>query len=164
MTGSAEPFVSLINPDDRMFAAPDDMVRSICRYCREHGQKEPDGDAAVLRCIFDSLALRYREVFDMLCKISPHKIDTLHVIGGGSKNALLNSMTASSTGVTVKAGPAEATAIGNIMVQAIALGCAENIAQMRRIVASAVPCDVYFPENHEMWDEMFRKYQSVVRN
>ena len=119
---AAEPFRSIINPDDASFANPPDMIEAIQTFCRRHRQPVPDTRGRLVRCIFESLALRYRHVFDSLRTLSGRQLSVLHVIGGGSCNALLNQWTANATGVTVVAGPAEATAIGNILVQAIAAG------------------------------------------
>ena len=113
-----EPFRSLINPDDPIFANPTSMVDAITTYCEKTNQPIPQGYAQTCRCIFDSLALRYRQVFAWLKEFADFDINVLHIIGGGSKNEYLDQFTANSCGVTVLAGPQEGTAIGNIMLQA----------------------------------------------
>ena len=163
MTAQAEPFAALIDPDDPRFAAPTDMVAAIRAYCRDTHQPEPADDAAVMRCIFDSLALKYREVFDKLRRLAPFPLRTLHVIGGGAQNELLNRMTASAVGVPVVAGPSEATAIGNIMVQAKALGLASTLQEMRRMTAASITTRRFEPEEPARWEEAYRKFERVTK-
>lgn len=129
---------SLINPDDPRFANPEKMVETIQDYCRETGQYVPQGYAEVCRCIFDSLVARYKEVFGWLKELAPFEIDTLHIIGGGSANKFLNKMTEEALGVKVIAGPAECTAIGNIMMQAKAAGLVKDVWEMRKMVGELV--------------------------
>lgn len=128
----------LINPDDPRFANPEKMVETIQDYCRETGQYVPQGYAEVCRCIFDSLVARYKEVFGWLKELAPFEIDTLHIIGGGSANKFLNKMTEEALGVKVIAGPAECTAIGNIMMQAKAAGLVKDVWEMRKMVGKLV--------------------------
>lgn len=162
MTSHSEPFAALIDPDDARFAAPTDMVAAIRSYCRDTNQPEPADDAAVMRCIFDSLALKYREVLDKLRKLAPFELRVLHVIGGGAQNDLLNRMTASATGLPVVAGPSEATAIGNIMVQAKALGLADTLQEMRRMTAASITTRRFEPEDPARWEEAYRKFEHVT--
>ena len=164
MTSQAEPFAALIDPDDARFAAPTNMVAAIRAYCRDTNQPEPADDAAVMRCIFDSLALKYREVFDKLRRLAPFALRTLHVIGGGAQNELLNRMTASAVGVPVVAGPSEATAIGNIMVQAKALGLASTLQEMRRMTAASITTHRYEPEEPARWDAAYRKFETITKS
>ena len=128
----------LINPDDEAFANPPSMVEAIKDYCRRTNQHVPQGYAEICRCIFDSLAMRYKEVFNWLKELAGFDINVLHIIGGGSLNDYLNQMTADSCGVTVVAGPQEGTAIGNIMLQAKASGEVKDIWEMRRIIAESI--------------------------
>ena len=131
-------FQSIINPDDPMFANPASMVEAIKDYCRQTGQHVPEGYAEICRCIFESLALRYRQVFNYLREMASFPIEVLHIIGGGSLNAYLNQFTANSLGIEVLAGPQEGTAIGNIMLQAKASGDVGDIWDMRRIIAASI--------------------------
>lgn len=108
----------LINPDDTMFAAPESMETAILSYCTQHNLRQPQTQGEFLRCVFESLAHRYAEVLKQIQSLLPYTIDELHIIGGGSKNTFLNELTAQATGLTVIQGPAEATATGNILVQA----------------------------------------------
>ncbi len=169
---TVEPFRSLINPDDPMFAAPSSMIGAIQQYCRNSSQPVPETPAEICRCIFDSLALRYRQVFQWLQEFldqpsgeterAPFKLDVLHIIGGGSLNKYLNQFTANSTGVTVLAGPQEGTAIGNIMLQAKAAGLVGDIWQMRQIIANSLQLVKYEPTDKQVWDQGYEKYLKIV--
>ena len=153
-----KPFVSFINPDDPAFANPSSMLQAINDYCVATGQPVPQGYAATCRCIFESLALRYRQVFEYLKSMAPFPIDKLHIIGGGSLNALLNQFTANSVGVEVLAGPQEGTALGNIMLQANASGDVADIWDMRRIIANSIELKKFIPQDKEAWDEAYARY------
>ena len=154
-------FQSLINPDDPVFANPADMQGAIKEYCCATGQHVPEGYAEICRCIFESLALRYRQVAGYLKEMAAFPIDTLHIIGGGSLNEYLNQFTANATGLTVLAGPQECTALGNIMLQAKAAGIVGDIFDMRRIIAGSVAMKRYEPADKEMWDNAYEKFKSL---
>ena len=141
-----EPFRSIINPDDACFANPPSMIEAIQQYCRQDGQPVPETPAQICRCIFDSLALRYKQVFGWLREFAGHDLRVLHVIGGGSLNGLLNQLTADVLGVEVIAGPQEGTALGNIMLQAQAAGVVSDIWHIRRIIAQSVELRHYTPK------------------
>ena len=157
-----EPFRSLINPDDPIFANPASMVDAITTYCEKTNQPIPQGYAQACRCIFDSLALRYRQVFAWLKEFADFDINVLHIIGGGSKNEYLDQFTANSCGVTVLAGPQEGTAIGNIMLQAKAAGMVGDIWEMRRIIADSLELKRFEPQDKEIWDAAYEKYLDIV--
>ena len=157
-----KPFQSVINPDDPAFANPPSMVKAIQQYCEETGQPVPGGYAEICRCIFDSLALRYRQVFLWLREFADFDIDTLHVIGGGSLNEYLDQFTANATGVEVLAGPQECTAIGNIMLQAKACGAVADIWEMRRIIADSVSMKRFVPEDTQQWTEAYLRYLQIT--
>ena len=157
-----KPFQSLINPDDPTFANPASMVEAIQDYCRNTGQHVPQGYAEICRCIFDSLALRYRQVFTWLKEFASFPIEKLHIIGGGSLNAYLNQFTANSTGVEVLAGPQEGTAIGNIMLQAKACGAVGDIWEMRKIIDQSIEMKHFVPQDKQLWDEAYNHYLEVV--
>ena len=159
---TVEPFRSIINPDDQMFAAPSSMIGAIQAYCRKTNQPVPETPAEICRCIFDSLALRYRQVFTWLQEFAPFRLDVLHIIGGGSLNKYLNQFTANSTGATVLAGPQECTAIGNIMLQAKAARLVSDIWQMRAIIANSIELVRYEPNDKAQWDAAYEKYLSIV--
>lgn len=160
---ACEPFRSLINPDDDCFANPVDMEKAIAEYCRATGQAVPEKRGQVVRCIFESLALRYRQVLENLRSLSPRPIDTLHVIGGGSRNDLLNQFTANAIGIPVVAGPSEATAIGNVMIQAMAAGEATDVAGMRQLINRSIPLKTYQPQDTEAWDAAYIHFKNCVR-
>ena len=167
-----EPFRSIINPDDKMFANPSSMIEAIQQYCRQTGQPAPETPAEICRCIFDSLALRYRQVFQWLKEfkntsltsdLSPLTSDiVLHIIGGGSLNKYLNQFTADALGVEVLAGPQEGTAIGNIMLQAKAAAEVSDIWEMRRIIANSIELVAYHPtKDKATWDAAFERFLEV---
>ena len=165
LQGSAmtvEPFRSLINPDDPMFAAPQSMLKAIRQYCHQTNQPVPETPAEVCRCIFDSLALRYRQVFQWLREFADFDVDVLHIIGGGSLNKYLNQFTANATGTTVLAGPQECTAIGNIMLQAKAAGVMRDIWEMRRVIANSTNLVKYEPQDQETWNQAYNKYLKIT--
>ncbi len=159
---AAEPFRSLIFPDDESFAHPSDMPEAICTYCRQSDQPVPESRGQLVRCIFDSLALRYRQVLEHLAGLSGYPIEVLHVIGGGSRNDLLNQFTANSIGIPVIAGPAEATAIGNIMVQAMAAGEGKNMAEIRELISRSIPLSRFEPQEQEIWQKQYEHYLEVI--
>ena len=141
MARSEEAFPGRINPDDPRFAAPENMVEEILRCV----QDDTLTDSQIVSCIYHSLADRYREVLGMLQGFAPFKIEKLHVIGGGSANELLNQWTADAIGMPVVAGPVEATAIGNLMLQAKAAGLISDRWEMRRLISASFPVRVFTP-------------------
>ena len=145
-----------------MFANPADMETAIKDYCKKTSQPVPANRDEIVRCIFDSLALRYREVLEMLRTLTPNSIETLHIIGGGSRNKFLNQCTANAIGLPVVAGPSEATAIGNIMVQAMASGEASDLYAMRKVLASTLQLDKFEPQNAAAWDAAYAKFKKIV--
>jgi rhamnulokinase len=158
MSDSVEGFRSLIDPDSPEFANPASMTKTIAAYCADTNQKVPENHAEYIRCIFDSLALKYKYVLNCLKQVAPFEIERLHVIGGGSQNKLLNKMIANSIGLPVVAGPSEATAIGNVMVQAKGLGIVKSLSEMRSIIGNSVSLETFYPENTEQWEEAFKKF------
>ena len=156
-----EAFRSLINPDDALFANPDSMIGAIQQYCRQTKQPVPETPAEICRCIFDSLALRYKQVFQWMQEFAPFKLEVLHIIGGGSLNKYLNQFTANATGTTVLAGPQEGTAIGNIMIQAKAANLVNDIWEMRQIIANSLELVKYEPADQAIWDQAFQKFQKI---
>ena len=148
MALSEASFSSLINPDDPRFAAPANMVEAIDDYLHETGQVLPCSDAQYVSCIYRSLANRYREVVDMLRQFAPFPIEKLHVIGGGSANDTMSQWTADALGIPVVAGPTEATAIGNVMIQAKAAGLVRDRWEMRRMIADAFSVKTFYPTHN----------------
>ena len=167
LQGSAmqvEAFRSLINPDDPLFANPASMLEAIRQYCRQTNQAVPETPAGICRCIFDSLAMRYKQVFQWLQEFSSTPLNILHIIGGGSLNQYLNQFTANATGVTVLAGPQEGTAIGNIMLQAKTAGVVKDIWEMRKIIANSLQLVTYEPQDQAVWDAAFETYLNIVKS
>lgn len=160
--GVCEPFRSLINPDDALFANPVNMEQAIKTYCSDYRQPIPATRGQIVRCIFESLALRYRQVLDDLRNLSPRPVEALHVIGGGSRNDLLNQWTANAVGIPVIAGPSEATAIGNVMVQALAAGAAGDVASMRRLINRSMPLKTFRPQDVEAWNTAYRHFGQLT--
>ena len=146
MAESAKAYTGRINPDDPRFANPADMETEIRNTLFDNGFAAPKNDAELLSCIYHSLAERYKEVLNMLQKMAPFKIEKLHIIGGGSANALLNQWTADAIGMPVIAGPTEATAIGNLMVQAKAAGLVKDRWEMRRMIREAFEVVEFLPK------------------
>ena len=167
LQGSAmqvEAFRSIINPDDKAFANPSSMIEAIQTYCRKTGQAVPETPAEICRCIFDSLALRYRQVFGWLKDFANFDLNVLHVIGGGSLNKYLTQFTADACGVEVLAGPQECTAIGNIMLQAKASGDVADIWAMRQIIADSVEMVAYHPSGDKAaWDGAYQRYLDITK-
>jgi rhamnulokinase len=167
LQGSAmdvEAFRSIINPDDAMFANPPSMIEAIQQYCRQTCQTVPQTPPELCRCIFDSLALRYRQVFGWLKEFADFPVDVLHIIGGGSLNKYLNQFTADALGVEVLAGPQECTAIGNIMVQAKAAGLVDDVWAMRRMIAASVDMVAYHPQGDDAaWSQAFDRYLEITK-
>ncbi len=160
--GTCEPFRSLINPDDALFTNPANMEQAIKTYCSDYRQPIPMTHGQIVRCIFESLALRYRQVLDSLRNLSPRPVEALHVIGGGSRNELLNQWTANAVGIPVIAGPSEATAIGNVMVQVLAAGAARNIASMRQLINRSIPLKTFYPQDMEDWNTVYLHFKQLT--
>lgn len=155
LTAQAEasaPFVSIIDLDDPRLLAPDDMPALIRTLCRETGQPVPESRGAIVRCALESLALKYRETVRALDNTLGRKTERLHIIGGGTQNKLLSQMTADACGIPVIAGPVEATALGNIGVQAMAAGALGSLAHLRKVIANSVALEHYTPQDTGAWD------------
>ena len=164
MAAEAAPFAAMIDPDDASFAAPGDMPAAIRAYCTRTGQQLPADDRAMIRTIFESLALKYRLVLERFQRIAPFPIERLHVIGGGSKHALLNQFTADSIALPVVAGPSEATAVGNLMIQARAAGCVATLREMRSLIARCIPTERIEPRCDAAWDEAYARFRRITGN
>ena len=161
LAASADPRVSLINPDAAEFTAPKDMPNSIREFCKKTNQPVPETDGAVVRCALESLAMRYRQVLGWLEALTNGSISTIHIVGGGTQNEQLTQMAADACNRQVVAGPVEATAIGNAMVQAIATGAVESIQAARRIIADSFAVKTYEPQSAAPWDEAFERFKQL---
>ena len=161
----SEPFASIINPDDPMFNAAGDMPGKIREYCKKTGQKIPETMGAVVRAIFESLALRYRWTAEKLEEITGNKYSTINIVGGGTKDELLCRFTANGTGRTVIAGPVEATAIGNIMAQAVAAGEISSVAEGREMVRNSFETKTYTPDEGlcDGWDKAYERFLELIK-
>ena len=155
----SKPFQSLINPDYYTFATPGNMPEKIRDYCRMTGQHVPETVGEVVRCIYESLALKYRLTVETIEKLNGKKTKKINVVGGGTKDVFLSQMTADSCGIPVCAGPEEATSIGNLMMQAIAAGEVADLSQAREVVRNSFPMKYYEPTTErEAWDAAFEKF------
>jgi rhamnulokinase len=153
----ATPFRSLIDPDDASFLLPPDMPQAIAIYCRRTNQPAPEGPGAVIRCCLESLALKYRYVLEQLEALTGKAFQVLHVVGGGSQNSLLNQFTADAINRPVLAGPVEATALGNVLVQAMGLGLVDSIGQIREVVRQSFELTQFEPKEPARWDESYAR-------
>ncbi|MBI4661479.1 MAG: rhamnulokinase [Verrucomicrobia bacterium] len=161
LAGKAPPFVSLINPTDPRFIAPGDMPRKIAEQCRETGQTVPADPGAAVRCVLESLALLYRRTLRQVERITGSRMRRLHIVGGGSRNALLNQFTADAVQIPVLAGPAEATAAGNILVQAIALGHLPSLREAREVVRNSLELVTYEPQDAASWNDAYGRFENL---
>ena len=161
---AAEPLRSFIDPDAPEFVAPGDLPGRIQEFCRKTGQPVPETVGAVMRCIYESLALKYRYAIEQLSAVTGRAFTTLHVLGGGTKDRLLCQMTADCCGLTVKAGPVEATALGNIMIQLKALGLLDSITQGRRLIAETEVIKTYTPstQNYAEWNAAYDRFKTLL--
>lgn len=162
MAESAPTFQAFIDPDHPSFANPASMTKAITEYCQVTGQTAPATHAEFVRCIFESLSLKYKYILGKLIDLAPFAIEKLHVIGGGSKNPLLNQWTANAIGMPVIAGPSEATAIGNIMIQAKSAGCVSSLTEMRQIIRESIQLEEFLPENKSDWGKAFIKFLKIT--
>jgi rhamnulokinase len=158
---NAPPFRSLVDPDYSGFFNPVSMPAAIRTYCERTGQPLPSAHGEFVRCILESLALKYRATLDQLQRLTGRRINRIHIIGGGAQNSVLCQYAANATGATVIAGPVEATAIGNIMVQALATGRVASLKEIRDIVRQSFDPVTYKPVDTEVWDSAYERYQSI---
>ena len=162
MAGEAQAFKTLVNPDHKPFLSPGEMPRKIEAFCRETGQPAPQTAGEFVRCCLESLALTYRRTVEGLEDILGRRMNTIHIVGGGAQNGLLNQMTADACGRTVVAGPVEATAIGNILVQARAVGDVKDLAEIRSIVRNGSELKRYEPSNMTQWDSAYVRFRQLL--
>ena len=163
MAEQSRPLAAFVDPDDRRFAEPCDMPTRIRQVCQETGQLVPDSAGAVVRCGLESLALKYRVVLDTLESLLLRTIDVIHIVGGGSQNALLNQFTADATGKPIVAGPVEATAAGNVLVQALAQQRLASVVELRQVVAASSELKQFEPRDVDAWHEAAERYKRLFR-
>ena len=164
IASGVQPFRSLINPDNASFTKSGDMTKKIQNYCRETNQAVPESNGEIIRCVYESLALRYSIVWDSLLHYATNTPQTLHVVGGGCQDKLLNQFTADALGVTVTAGPAEATGLGNIIVQMIADSRIDNLLQARQIVLDSSDVQEYQPSRSQAWPAAKEQFKDLLLN
>jgi rhamnulokinase len=160
---AATPFASLVDPDDAGFVLPPDMPRALGEFCRKTGQPVPTEPGAVVRCALESLALRYRWVLEKLEALLGRRLDVIHVVGGGSQNELLCRLTANACDRPVLAGPVEATAIGNVLVQALGLKLVGSLAEAREVVRNSFDVRRYDPQQPAAWAEPYRRFFGFLK-
>ena len=157
-----KPFQSFINPDDASFATPGNLPERIREFCRRTGQHVPESVGEVVRCIYESLALKYRYTAESIKELTNLDAKVIYVVGGGTKDGFLSQMTADATGMPVSAGPEEATAIGNLMMQMMAAGEAKDLKEARRIVAASFDRKYYEPTaERSAWDEAYARFLAL---
>ena len=162
MAAAAPAFAAFIDPDDLWFYNPPNMEKAIAEFCRKTGQTAPTDRGTLARVVYESLALKYRVVNEVLGRISGLKSRLVHVVGGGCRNPTLNQFTADSLGLPVFAGPEEATAIGNAMVQAVGLGVLRDMNEAQSLIRRSFAVKQYTPENPQRWDEAYRRFRERV--
>ncbi|MCQ2396365.1 MAG: rhamnulokinase [Lentisphaeria bacterium] len=160
----AQPFYAIINPNDKLFEAPGDMPSRIKSFCHETGQMIPETPAQIIRVALESLALRYRQTWNELEALTNQKLSTLHLVGGGCQNGLLNEFTANAIQATVITGPVEATAFGNILGQGIATGTIADLNTAREIVKRSEATQIYKPTDADIWTEAYKRYETICQN
>lgn len=159
----AKEFASFIDPDDELFISPGNMPDKIREYCRRTNQRIPEDKPAIVRCIMESLALKYRMTINGIEQVVGYELPVIHIVGGGSRNVLLNQFTANATGKPVIAGPIEAAAIGNILSQLISLKHVANLSEARMLVNRSFPANEYKPVNFCRWEEAYQTFKEILQ-
>jgi len=162
MAEGAPPFGPILDVDDHRFLSPGDMPNKIGQYCQDTGQAVPHSKGEILRCALESLALRYRWVLEKLEEMMGRPIKVVHIIGGGTQNRLLCQLAADAMQRPVIAGPIEATALGNCLMQALALGHIASLDEGRQVVRSSFQAGTYEPRASAPWAEAYDRYLGLV--
>ncbi len=158
----AAPFRSLIDPDDAAFLPPGNMPARIREFCRRTGQPEPETVGEVMRAVYESLALKYRYALEKMMALAGRSVERIHVVGGGSQSGLLNQMTADACNRVVVAGPVEATALGNAIVQLIALGEFSSVTQARELLSRSGGLATFTPQFSASWEDAYQRFQALL--
>ena len=161
LAAEAAPFAAVISPD--AFLEPGKIPQRIADYCRSTGQGAPADEGQTCRTVLESLALRYRQVLESLEALVGHRLRVIHIVGGGSRNQVLNQFVADATGRTVVAGPTEATAAGNVLVQAIGAGALTGLSDARSVVRASFPLTVVEPKQTAGWDRAYAKFCALPK-
>lgn len=162
MAEGSKPFQSLVNPDDHDFLAPQDMATAIAGWCQKRGQTPPSTEGEFIRCALESLALKYRIVLEYLEELTGTAIEVIHVVGGGCQNRLLNQFTANACGRPVVAGPAEATVLGNLIVQARTAGEVGSLHEMREVIRRSSELATYTPQDQPAWEAALQRFRGLL--
>lgn len=163
MAERAVPFLCWVDPENESLFAPDDMPAAIQAFCQRTGQPVPESEGQIARCALESLALKYRHVLRQLERLSGRSLRVLHIVGGGSQNRLLNQWTANATGLETFAGPVEATAAGNALLQAVGLGDLKGSSDLREVVRRSFPQEVYTPVEMRAWEESYERWLTFTQ-
>lgn len=161
LAAEAAPFRSLVDPDNATFLGPADMTVAIADECRRTGQPVPETEGQFVRCALESLALKYRMVLGWMEELTGTRVEVIHVVGGGCKNQLLNQFTADACGRPVFAGPVEATALGNVLLQARAAGDLSSLSEIRDVVRASESIGEHAPQQSSAWDDVWVRFQSL---
>lgn len=164
LSEEADGFTAFIDPDDERFAPAGNIPGHVRAFCKETGQPEPQDKGQILRVMTESLALKTAYVLEKLEQVSPHSIDVIHMVGGGTQNQQLNQFVANATGKEVLVGPVEATALGNVLMQMKALGDISTLVEGRAIVRKSYPPAKYSPQDQEKWKEAKNKFRQLLEN
>ncbi len=162
MAQKSKPFKFLIDPDDTSFLNPSDMPAAVCAFCEKTRQGKPATHGEIIRCIYDSLALKYRYTLDQIISVTKNDIEKIHIIGGGSNNHFLCQLTADATGLPVIAGPTEATATGNILMQAKALDHVKSLGEIRKIIRCSFEVIRFDPVKEQDWEQPYRRFSDIM--
>ncbi len=162
MAEAAISFRSILEPDYMEFYNPPDMLQAIVNFCKRTNQPAPENTGQFVRAILEGLAFKYRMVLDQLREVSGKKLEKLHIIGGGAQNELLSQFSANATGIPVITGPSEATAIGNLMVQAMAMGHVGDLKEIRAVIRNSFELKIFLPEDQDAWEGAYQKYRGIV--
>ena len=160
---TALPFRSLIDPDDPSFLAPEDMPAAIRAWCQRTQQPAPETSGQIIRCVLESLALKYRVVLGWLEELTGETVEVIHVVGGGCQNVLLNQFTADACGKPVIAGPVEATALGNVLIQARAAGSITSLHEIREVVRASSELKTFEPQSQPEWQAAAQRFQQLLQ-
>jgi rhamnulokinase len=163
MASIARGFECVLDVDANDFQMPENMPRAIAEYCRCTVQSQPQTVGAIARCCFESLSLKYRSVLESLEGLTGRHLETIRIVGGGCLNALLCQMTADACNRMVVSGPVEASAFGNVMLQAIATGHLPNVSAGRTSMAESIRCTTYYPHGNEAWDDASMRLAGMQR-
>ncbi|MBP3941332.1 MAG: rhamnulokinase, partial [Christensenellaceae bacterium] len=159
----AEPFKCFIDPDDAIFAPPGNMPRRIKEYCEKTGQYVPQTVGEIVRCVDESLALKFRMFTEQTEETTGKKFPAINILGGGVQSKLLCQMTADAAGRKVVAGPIEATALGNLAMQLIASGELPNVKAARKVIENSFDTYYYDPVDSAAWDEAYARFCKIVK-